>query len=335
MLLTIALLTKNSEDTVRYALKSILKQNIPLGAALELIVIDGYSTDNTLKIVEDAIGKLRARFNHQFVRHVIRQERVSIGYARNLALKETSGDWILWVDSDNVLAQDYISKALQEIEKCKDMKTAVLYPFKVITIPRDNNLASKLIMCYGILQSYPSQQLRGLAEKLIRKEPIQKILPYTAMQGSLCKTSALRAVGGFNNCLLAAEDIDVYLRILNQGFSMRAFNSTLYSFSRRTLSAWFKQAMLWGYGKELMQIHGSNFPRNRKAQRLSIDSLVYNLIIHTLMLLLLSLVKGVKVCGVLGLLMPLLYIYRRSGYIKGYLCASEKIQKRVRRIDPS
>jgi len=324
MLLTIALLTKNSEDTVGYALKSILKQNIPPNVTLELIVIDGYSTDNTLKIVEDAISRLRAKFNHQLVRHVIQHERVSIGYARNLALKETSGDWILWVDSDNMLAQDYILKALQEIEKCKDMKTAVLYPSEVITIPRDNNLASKLITCYGILQSYPSQQLRGLAEKLIRKEQIQEVLPYTAMQGSLCKTSALRAVGGFNNCLLAAEDIDIYLRILNQGFSMRTFNSTLYSFSRRTLSAWFKQAMLWYYGKEiLMQIHRSNFSRNRRARRLPINSLM-SLIIHNLLMLLLSLIKGVKVCGVSGLFMPLIYIYRRSGYIKGYLCALEQ-----------
>ena len=275
------------------------------------------------------------KFSSRFVKHVIRQEKVGIGFARNLALKEASGDWILWVDSDNVLAQDYISKALQGIEKYKEMRTAVLYPSKVVTIPGDKNLASKLITCYGISQSCLSRRLRGLAEKLIRREPIQEILPYTAMQGSLCKTSTLRAAGGFNDCLLAAEDIDIYLRILNQGFSMQAFNSTLYSFSRRTLSAWFKQAMLWGNGKELMQIHGSNFPRNWKAQRLSIDSLMYNLIIHTLIMLLLSLVKGVKVCGALGSFMPLIYIYRRSGYIKDYLCASEKIQKRVRRIGPS
>ena len=78
MLLTIALLTKNSKDTVRFALRSIYRQKIPDNVAFELIVVDGYSKDNTLKIVAEEIQKLKEKFQNQFTRHTILQEGVGI-----------------------------------------------------------------------------------------------------------------------------------------------------------------------------------------------------------------------------------------------------------------
>jgi glycosyltransferase involved in cell wall biosynthesis len=78
MLLTIALLTKSSEDTVRFALRSIYRQKIPDNVAFELIVVDGYSKDNTLKIVAEEIQKPKEKFQNQFTRHTILQEGVGI-----------------------------------------------------------------------------------------------------------------------------------------------------------------------------------------------------------------------------------------------------------------
>lgn len=329
MLLTIALLTKNSEETVRFALKSILRQNIPLDVMLELIIVDGGSTDNTLKIVENDVDRLRAKFGTRLIRHQILHERVSVGFARDLALKKASGEWILWVDSDNVLGQDYILKALHEIQKYKDKKIAVLYPSRVVAINKDRKFGSKLISCYNNLQYCPPIRLRFLADRLVDEDLIQKFLPYPAMQGSLCNSNVLRVVGGFNSYLVAAEDVDVYLRILNNGFSMKQIpNSTLFYFSRRTLDAWFKQAMFWSYGKEiLIQVRGKDFLQYQRVRRPSPNALILSSISRSLALL----AKGVKVCGVSGLFIPWAYIYRRSGYIKGYLCALDQ-QEYVRRI---
>jgi glycosyltransferase involved in cell wall biosynthesis len=76
MLLTIALLTKNSEDTLRFALISIYKQKIPDNVTFELIVVNGYSKDNTLKIVAEEIQKPKENFKTsslgiQFFRKVL------------------------------------------------------------------------------------------------------------------------------------------------------------------------------------------------------------------------------------------------------------------------
>lgn len=332
MLLTIALLTKNSEDTVGYALKSVLRQSVPSNIMLELVVVDGCSTDNTLKIVEEIIHKLYVKFSDQFVKHSILQEKIGIGYARNVALKEASGSWILWVDSDNILAQDYILKAIQEIELRKNTNIAVLYPHRVVTIRKSGNLAERLIICYDSISQTPlSKKLVGITGRLVRDDSIKKILPYTAMQGVVCKTKVLRDLGGFNPYLPAAEDVDVYLRILSHENSIQPFNSTLYCFTRKTLSAWFKQATMWGYGRELlMQFYGSNFSvQNQKAQWLfnRIADLMCNLIRYTLLIR-----RGISVCGVISLFIPLIYVYRRVGYIKGYLCALEQRRKITRRV---
>jgi glycosyltransferase involved in cell wall biosynthesis len=91
MLLTIALLTKNSEDTVRFALRSIFRQKIPANITFELIVVDGYSKDDTLNIITEEIQKIREKFSNQFIRYIILQEKVGVGYARNLALKKLGG----------------------------------------------------------------------------------------------------------------------------------------------------------------------------------------------------------------------------------------------------
>jgi len=61
MLLSIALLTKNSEDTVRYAIRSLYIQDIPKDVAFELIVVDGYSKDNTLKIVYEEVQRVQRK----------------------------------------------------------------------------------------------------------------------------------------------------------------------------------------------------------------------------------------------------------------------------------
>jgi len=327
MLLSIALLTKNSEDTVRYALRSIYRQVIPRDIEFELVVVDGYSKDSTLKIVAEEVQRLRERFQSQFVRHAVLQERVGVGFARNLALRESQGDWILWLDSDNILAQDYIVKAVKRISEV-DERVAVLFPRKVVPVYKKRNLASRLILCYSLSLA----QLRESVSKLERmvmeqaKGSVQKALPYTATQGTVCNADALRKVGGFNSYLIAAEDIDVFLKLTRNGYRMRSFNSTLYHFMRESLTAWFKHAMVWSYGGAIMESFINDEPPKADlhvAKRIFAN--IETFIKTSLSLIVsagISMEKAAHVCGPLvALLMPLIYVFRRAGYINGTLHA--------------
>jgi glycosyltransferase involved in cell wall biosynthesis len=324
-MLTIALLTKNSEDTVKYALNSLYRQEIPQSLTFELIVVDGYSTDSTLKVVNDGIDEMRKRFRDNFARYVIMQEKVGVGYARNLALKEARGDWVLWLDSDNILAQDYILQAIKKIKEIEHRSIAVLYPTRVVPICKKRSLIAKLILCYA-LQGPSRQSEKRLIKSMIRKT-IEDILPYTAMQGTVCNVKVLRSIGGFEPRLTAAEDIDLFLRVINK-YSMEPFNSTLYSFCKDSLSEWFKQAMTWGYGRETVRIlRGVPVLSEPKGLREILEG-IKDLIVQSSVMTWLFFKKAMHLCSTVEVLcMPLMYVYRRAGYIKGYLCAQGQRRK--------
>jgi len=281
----------------------------------ELIVVDGYSTDSTLNIVSEAIHRLRSKFSHQFIRDIIIQERIGVGYARNLALKEAQGNWILWLDSDNILSPDYVSKAYERI-KSLSKDVAVIYPERVIPLYSVRSLAQRALMhyllCSKIKTTTYSKFIRGIK--------------YTAMQGTLCRTEHLHEIGGFNILLPAAEDIDVFIRLVNKGYTMKSFSSTLYFFVRSNLKLWFKQAMYWGYGQYLLSyLHQESVLETRdpdlyrKVSVASIKALKNSL---KMMSYATQISKDVPSI----VLIPLLYIYRRLGYLIGWKYAQKHIR---------
>jgi len=233
--LSIALLTKNSERTVKWALQSLLIQYIPEGLEFELIVVDGYSRDSTLDIVENYCRKLQSKLPANFAGCRVYRERVGVGFARNIALRRAHGDWILWLDSDTILSHDYISSFLKKVLIGKlPNNVAVLYPRKVLPILK--GFRSKVMFCQSHI---------GVSDCSRKSAPR---LPYTAMQGTFTLRQALLDVGGFDNMLVAAEDVDIHMKLLARGYVRESFNGVLYVIPRNTFREFFVQAMVWNYG---------------------------------------------------------------------------------------
>jgi len=95
----VVVLTKNSERVLEKCLNSIYK-NIPIN---RLIVVDGYSTDSTLKIVE----KFRERYRNV----VLLMDNGTRGSARMKGVKEVKTEWFVFVDSDVILCDKWFEKA--------------------------------------------------------------------------------------------------------------------------------------------------------------------------------------------------------------------------------
>lgn len=335
LLITIAIPTKNSAETVGYTMASIYRQmnTIPRNCLIELVIVDGCSIDNTVRIVNEWIDKIKARHGDKLLRHEILYEKVGVGFARQLALNWAQGKWILWVDSDNVLSENYITKAIEALKKNAKTNTAVLYPAVVKPLYVHATLAKKLILCYDLTgQSYipiASQRFKYISKRS-EDISIQGSLPYPAMQGTLCSTEALRDVGGFDLRLtMAAEDIDLFLRLIERGYEMKPFNATLYHFVRSSLKSWFKEAVAWDYGKQfvLNKLSEHFYTKSQKVH--PFVRLVKRALEESITLLIKSLcyLKSVKTCGSYGLLMPLLYMYRRAGYITGTLRAWSRFKQ--------
>jgi glycosyltransferase involved in cell wall biosynthesis len=95
----VVVLTKNSARLLRQCLASVY-ENVPVG---NLIVVDGYSTDRTLDIVEE--------FHRRYGNVVLIQDGGTRASARQKAVENVRTDWFMFVDSDVVLCHGWFTKA--------------------------------------------------------------------------------------------------------------------------------------------------------------------------------------------------------------------------------
>ncbi|MBS7621468.1 glycosyltransferase [Candidatus Bathyarchaeota archaeon] len=95
----VVMLTKNSERVLEKCLNSIYK-NIPVN---RLIIVDGYSTDSTLKIVK--------KFREKYGNVILLMDGGTRGSARMKGIREVKTEWFVFVDSDIVLCDEWFEKA--------------------------------------------------------------------------------------------------------------------------------------------------------------------------------------------------------------------------------
>ena len=100
-LVSILIPAYNAEKWIRDTINSALSQTWP---KKEVIIVDDGSTDNTLQIAR--------QFESKSVK-VITQENMGACVARNKALSFAQGDYIQWLDADDLLAPDKISQQLK------------------------------------------------------------------------------------------------------------------------------------------------------------------------------------------------------------------------------
>ncbi len=108
--LTVAIPTHNRASTLRQTLDSVTALDLA-GAEAECLVVDNASTDDTAAIVE-AIAK-RAPI---VVRRVL-EPLVGSSFARNRAIDEARGDFILFIDDDAIAEPRWARELLGEIER--------------------------------------------------------------------------------------------------------------------------------------------------------------------------------------------------------------------------
>lgn len=93
--------TYNRSRFLLEAVASVLAQTY---ADLELIIVDDGSVDDTRKVLEPFLADNRVRYFYQ--------ENQGQSYARNLALEHAVGDYIAFLDSDDMWAPDKLEKQL-------------------------------------------------------------------------------------------------------------------------------------------------------------------------------------------------------------------------------
>ena len=107
MKFSIVLPTFNREHFIDFAIKSVITQTYK---DWELIIIDDGSTDETKDVIEKFIKKdNRIRY--------IYQKNKERSAARNKGIEQANGDWICFLDSDDIYHKNHLEEFKQLIEK--------------------------------------------------------------------------------------------------------------------------------------------------------------------------------------------------------------------------
>lgn len=99
-IVSIILPIRNEIGYISQTLESISNQNYPHNL-LEIIIVDGISTDNTIEIVkkfQQQNKNVRILFNKDII----------VPFSMNLALRKAKGDVLIRVDGHSVLSTDYV-----------------------------------------------------------------------------------------------------------------------------------------------------------------------------------------------------------------------------------
>lgn len=99
--LSVVILTKNEENNIVDCLEKALFSD-------EVIVIDDYSTDRTLELINS--------FKNEKIKIFKRKLEGDFASQRNFALSKTKNEWILFIDADERLSEDLISEIKDKID---------------------------------------------------------------------------------------------------------------------------------------------------------------------------------------------------------------------------
>lgn len=100
---------RNEEEYVSGCIESLINQTFPKNL-LEILIIDGNSSDKTCEIVESYIDKYPyiKLFNNKYK---------TVPYAMNIGIQNSLGEYIIRLDAHNEYADDYIIKCVEYLDK--------------------------------------------------------------------------------------------------------------------------------------------------------------------------------------------------------------------------
>lgn len=184
----------NCEKYVSKTIESLINQTI---RPIEIILINDASTDNTLEILRETEKEYR-----DLIKVIDLAENKGASYARNFGVHNSRGDYILFMDSDDiaepVLIEEYQYR-LDQLNYEKEDKYILCYSAYIQIDEKDNQI---------------SEIVSGIQVKP------EETLGYEFVRNYIISTSGVLAgkdffikSGGFNEKIRYSEDWDLWLKL--------------------------------------------------------------------------------------------------------------------------
>lgn len=225
----------NGEKYIRQAIESVIAQNY---GSYEIIVVDDGSTDQTCEIL--------AKYPN--IRY-IRQENKGVAAARNTGIRQALGDYLAFIDADDLWDRTKLSKQYGFMERNSDIG----YTFTMHRLFLSEDIDD---MPHWVRPDYAEGELTAYipSSMMIRKDVFTRI-------------------GFFDESFTLSEDSDWFMRARDLGIKMAIVpeNLLLKRVHGANLSSDTQKTK-----KNLMRAIKSSIIRNKKKGRISVIIPVYN-----------------------------------------------------------
>lgn len=183
----------NKAPYVRKALESVMLQTY---SDFELIIVDDGSSDNSLEIVREFVGRLDNKWKDDRLT-IISQSNSGVAAARNKGVKESEGEYVCFLDADDWWSKDFL-KVMDEATKI--CPNAGIYG----------------VNYFSVRKGVSRQVLEGIPTGIINYFKKYYHPPYAMPLWTgavVIPRKVYDEIGGFNNELKMAEDFDLWTRI--------------------------------------------------------------------------------------------------------------------------
>ncbi len=240
---TIGVCVKNSEKTIRESVSSVINQKYPT-EFIQIIIVDGCSKDKTMSIIYNVIEKTSMKVE------IYSDKSGGISKARQHVVNKANGKYIIFVDSDVKLFDDFTKKLVGFMDENPKV---------------------------GVAFGKPMYQEGGALVSAVRDLYWYAIGGFLGNSATIYRPEAIHEVCGFDqNIKGAGEDTDLINRIRAKGWLVSVGEKArFFHKSRENLREFWLEQYWFGYGDHYISHKNKN--GNQLWHRLPIGSFRYGL----------------------------------------------------------
>ncbi len=248
-MVSIIIPVRNTERTLKTTFEYMTNIDYPRDK-MELIMADGDSTDTTVEIIKEF------QKNNKWVKFVQVKNCKTPGHARNAALKEVKGEFVLFTDGDCAPNSDWVYEMVKPFKNNEiggvggEVLTLRVQPDNwtesyceqtFFLSPRGRCAIQSSGMMPTITKAYPHEVNGGDNS------------PFFATANFAVRKTAIDKIGGEFWDEPTGEDVDFSLRILTAGYKLYYSKEAVVKHMHRvSLELFKKQYYGYGYGHPLL-----------------------------------------------------------------------------------
>lgn len=218
----------NEEDTMGECLTSLENLNYPYDK-LEIILINDGSTDDTKNVID----RHRRRLNCVY----IETSGVGPSKARNLGLKEASGEYVAFTDADCVVDKGWLNELLKGF-----IAEDVAGVGGSQNIPGDATEFERKVHFFLVSMHF-------ICEYMKKGDKI-KLVNHVASCNAMYKRDVIEEVGGFDERLWPGEDVDLDYKIRHKWYKVAYNPKAIVAHHRpKNLKSFFNMMKRYGWAQ--------------------------------------------------------------------------------------